>query len=163
MAGLIMLRARAMDLTKQNSQALRLWEAAPRSTPAGGAQQAEQGGVTLRCHKASALINRKWFPLFWHAKCWQWYFASLWQKASQKQIRDETMYSRSVSEGSVHHGGEGMALEGCAKGCLRRGRPLLKEEARRAQSLKYSTSSSFPLSVFLRHLKPVPPHWETRV
>lgn len=48
MAGFIMLRAKAMDLTKKNSPALRLWEAAARSTPAGGAQQAEQGGVTLR-------------------------------------------------------------------------------------------------------------------
>lgn len=48
MAGLIMLRAKAMDLTQQNSQAQRLWEAVPRGTPAGGAQQAEQGGVTLR-------------------------------------------------------------------------------------------------------------------
>lgn len=48
MAGLIMLRAKAMDLTQQNSQAQRLWEAAPRGTPAGRAQQAEQGGVTLR-------------------------------------------------------------------------------------------------------------------
>lgn len=64
------------------------------------------------------------------------------------------MYSRSVSEGSVRHGGEGMALEGCAKGCLHQGRPLLKEEARRAQSLKYSTFSSFPLSGILNQCHP---------
>lgn len=65
-----------------------------------------------------------------------WFCVTLTESLTEAN-RDETMYSRSVSGGSFHHGGENTALEGCGKGCLHQSRPLLKEEAGRAWSLKY--------------------------
>lgn len=123
------------------------------------------------CCKANALINRKLFPLFWHAKCWQWYLLVLRhfdRMPHRSTLRTKRCipdpFQRVSSTVVGRHGPRSMWRRLFSSGqttTKRKGRKsldsriFLKNHPEK-KNTPWPTSSSYPLPRLLKPLKTVP-------